>query len=81
METSGNPVKTEVNYIIRLTILYVFQLLFQSVINDMHMNEAMLENDDAVKEEIIKRESILQSRKFILDKAKAFDGTPFTIQR
>uniref|UniRef100_A0A915CZT2 Serine/threonine-protein phosphatase 4 regulatory subunit 2 n=1 Tax=Ditylenchus dipsaci TaxID=166011 RepID=A0A915CZT2_9BILA len=53
----------------------------QTVINDMLFNEAEDLEDDIAKENVINSESIKSSRQFILDKAKSFDGIPFTIQR
>lgn len=49
--------------------------------DDMHINEAEEQADDILKENLIKNESISQTKKFILEKAKTFEGIPFTIQR
>lgn len=49
--------------------------------NDMHINEAEDQEDDILKENIIKNESITQTKNFIMEKAKSFEGIPFTIQR
>ncbi|KAI1724201.1 PPP4R2 domain-containing protein [Ditylenchus destructor] len=53
----------------------------QTVMNDMHMHEAEKLEDDIVKENLIKNEAIVASKTFIMEKARSFDGTPFTIQR
>lgn len=49
--------------------------------NDMHLNEIEIENDHICKEELVKKPSIEASKTFVLEKAKSFDGIPFTIQR
>lgn len=53
----------------------------QTVMNDMHLNEIEIENDHICKEELVKKPSIEASKTFVLEKAKSFDGIPFTIQR
>lgn len=49
--------------------------------NDMHLYEIEKLDDYNDKEELLKRPSIEESKKFILEKAKSFNGIPFTIQR
>jgi hypothetical protein len=47
----------------------------------MHIIEAGHQKDDYKKEELINDKEISDLKQFIMDKAKEFDGTPFTIQR
>ncbi|CAK5020207.1 unnamed protein product [Meloidogyne enterolobii] len=53
----------------------------QAVMDGMHIIEAGQQKDDHKKEELINDKEIGDLKHFIMDKAKEFDGTPFTIQR
>lgn len=54
---------------------------FKIVMDRMHITEAEQQKDDCMKEELINDKEIANLKEFIMDKAKEFDGTPFTIQR
>ncbi|KAL3122558.1 hypothetical protein niasHT_003094 [Heterodera trifolii] len=47
----------------------------------VHVKEAEAQSDDLVKEALINDAEIKDTKAFIMDKARTFDGIPFTIQR
>ena len=53
----------------------------KAIMDDMHCIEVDQQKEEAQKEELVNDAEIKETKEWIMEKAKSFDGTPFTIQR